>query len=143
MDYSELNKILKGEKHIGKKLTNKIDLMNIGDVGLTKQTIIDLAKLFYISQKQIISLLPISSRTFQRYTPEQHLNINISEQIIYITDVFIKGLKVFEDKQKFLLWLDTPSLVFSYKKPFSLLTSRFGIDLISEELSRIEHGVYI
>lgn len=142
MNYSELNKILKGDIYISKKLTNKTDLINIAEKGLTKQTVKDVAELFNMPLKEIIFLLPISEPTFKKYKPEQRLNKNISEQLIFITDILIKGLKVFEDKEKLLSWLKTPSFVFSNKTPFTMLLSRFGIDLVFEELGRIEHGVF-
>ena len=38
--------------------------------------------------------------------------------------------------------LNTPHKVFSGNTPFAMLVSRFGTELVMEELGRIEYGVY-
>jgi putative toxin-antitoxin system antitoxin component (TIGR02293 family) len=48
---------------------------------------------------------------------------------------------VFGDKDRFLAWANQPSKALAGKKPLELLGSRFGIDLVLDELGRMEHGV--
>ncbi len=86
--------------------------------------------------------MPVTERTLQRYTLRQHFNLTISEQVLHIAEVLAKGTDVFQDKNKFILWLNTPHKVFSHKTPFAMLGSRFGTELVLEELGRIEFGVY-
>ncbi len=142
MHFAKIDNILNGKKFLGKKIENKIDLMEFANIGITKKALSNITKYFSLSLKQIASLLPVSERTLQRYTSNQHLNRHTSEQVIHITEALIKGTEVFENKQKFLSWLNTHHLVFSGNTPFSMLTSRFGLELVLEELGRIEHGVY-
>jgi putative toxin-antitoxin system antitoxin component (TIGR02293 family) len=101
-----------------------------------------MAEYLDLSWKQIALLLPVTERTLQRYDLNQHFNSAVSEQVLHITEVVAKGMEVFEEKDKFLIWLNTPHKVFSGKTPFSMLRSRFGAELVMEELGRIEHGVY-
>jgi uncharacterized protein (DUF2384 family) len=42
----------------------------------------------------------------------------------------------------FRKWMDTPLLPFGNKKPKELLDTLLGIRLITEELGRIEHGIF-
>jgi len=52
-----------------------------------------------------------------------------------------KGAEVFGNEPKFDLWLNTENLALGNIKPKSLFDSTFGINLLIDELTRIEHGV--
>ncbi|MFX0194763.1 MAG: antitoxin Xre/MbcA/ParS toxin-binding domain-containing protein, partial [Candidatus Hodarchaeota archaeon] len=43
---------------------------------------------------------------------------------------------------KFLAWMDHPNRALADKTPLSLLNSRFGAEMLLDELGRIEHGVF-
>lgn len=86
--------------------------------------------------------LHLSERTMQRYKKEKATFGNIhSEKILQITLLFKYGVDVFGDKKKFNTWLETDNLSLGRIKPKELLDNSFGIDLIKDELTRIEHGV--
>jgi len=142
MQLALITDILGGEEILGKHLDNKMDLIELGKQGITKDAVSHLAKYLSISLKQISNLIPITERTLQRYTLKTHLNKSTSEQILQITEVIVKGIDVFGDKKEFLLWLNQPNKALLNKKPFKFLDSRFGIELIFDELGRIEHGIY-
>ncbi len=90
---------------------------------------------------QIAELLPISERTIQRYARSQHFNRVVSEQILQIAEVVAKGIDVFQDKDLFLAWMRQRNVALGNKTPLGLLTSRFGTEMVLDELGRIEHGV--
>ena len=142
MQLAQVGDILGGEKILGKKLVNKMDLVELGSIGVTKNAVSNLANYLSLSSKQVADLLPVTERTLQRYSPRQHFNQAVSEQVIHIAEVLAKGTEIFKEKSKLLLWLNTPHKVFSGNTPFSLLGSRFGSELVLEELGRIEFGVY-
>lgn len=142
MQLAQVGDILGGEKILGKKLVNKMDLVELGSRGITKTAVSNLANYLSLSSKQVADLLPVTERTLQRYSPRQHFNQAVSEQVIHIAEVVAKGIEIFKEKSKLLLWLNTPHKVFSGNTPFSLLSSRFGTELVLEELGRIEFGVY-
>ncbi len=142
MQVAQVGKILGGEKILGKKLESKMDLIELGSVGITKNAVSHLANYLSFSWKQVAELLPVTERTLQRYSSNQHFNPAVSEQVLHIAEVLAKGADVFQEKRKFLLWLNTPHKVFSGNTPFTMLGSRFGTELVLEELGRIEFGVY-
>ena len=142
MQLAQVGDILGGEKILGKKLVNKMDLVELGSRGITKNAVSNLANYLSLSSKQVADLLPVTERTLQRYSPRQHFNQAVSEQVIHIAEALAKGAEIFKEKSKLLLWLNTPHKVFSGNTPFSLLGSRFGTELVLEELGRIEFGVY-
>ncbi len=142
MQLAQVVEILGGEKILGKKLENKMDLVELGSRGITKNAVSHLANYLSLSWKQVADLLPITERTIQRYTPQQHFSAVVSEQVLHIAEVLAKGNEIFENRENLLKWLNTPNKAFSGNTPFSLLGSRFGTELVLEELGRIEFGVY-
>lgn len=142
MQLAQVGEILGGEKIIGKKLESKMDLVELGSIGITKNAVSHLANYLSLSWKQVAALLPVTERTLQRYTSHQRFNPTVSEQVLHIAEVLAKGSEVFQEKRKLLLWLNTPHKVFSGNTPFTMLGSRFGTELVVEELGRIEFGVY-
>jgi len=86
--------------------------------------------------------LHLSERTLQRYKIEMRKFDTLqSEKIIEMALLFQKGLEVFGDVKKFNNWLFADNLALGKVKPKELLDSCFGIDLIKDELMRIETGV--
>jgi uncharacterized protein (DUF2384 family) len=45
--------------------------------------------------------------------------------------------------EKVRLWFKVPSIVFENRRPVELIGSLSGLNLINEDLIRIEHGVNI
>lgn len=134
--------ILGGEKILGRKIENKMDLVELARKGVVKDVVSNLAKYLSLSSKQIADLLPVTERTLLRYAGGQALNPTVSEQVLRIAEVTARGIEVFEDKAKFILWLNTPNKVFAGKTPYALLDSGYGVELVLDELGRIEFGVY-
>lgn len=86
--------------------------------------------------------LHLSERTFQRYKKEQRKFDPLhSEKILEITLVYNKGIEVFGDKRDFDAWLEAKCVALGGIRPKELLDSTFGIGLLRDELTRIEHGV--
>jgi len=53
-----------------------------------------------------------------------------------------KGEEVFGDKSKFDAWLNATNVSLGNVVPKNLLDSSFGINLLKDELIRIEYGVF-
>ena len=94
------------------------------------------------SQSDWSNFLHISERTLQRYQKEQGtFDSPQSERILEIALLYNKGKEVFGDIEKFNLWLDSKNLALGGIKPKSLFDSTFGINLLKDELTKIEYGV--
>ena len=52
-----------------------------------------------------------------------------------------RGEEIFGNREQFNAWLKEPNRALADKKPMDLLVSNFGIDMILDELGRIEHGI--
>jgi len=88
------------------------------------------------------NFLHLSERTMQRYKKEKRTFDSLqSEKILQVTLLYRLGVDVFDDKEKFHSWLETENLALGKIKPKDLLDNAFGISLLKDELTRIEHGV--
>ncbi|RYE25280.1 MAG: DUF2384 domain-containing protein [Sphingobacteriaceae bacterium] len=86
--------------------------------------------------------LNLSERTLQRYKKENKpFQASFAERILEIRLLYKYGIEVFEDNGNFDIWLNTKSIALGGVKPKDLLDTTFGINLVRDELTRIEHGV--
>ncbi|MCX6270198.1 MAG: DUF2384 domain-containing protein [Bacteroidetes bacterium] len=86
--------------------------------------------------------LHISDRTMQRYKKEKKpFDPVSSEKILEITMLYKYGVEVFGSKDNLSIWLSGANVALGGSKPVDLLDSSFGIQLIRDELGRIEHGI--
>lgn len=142
MQVAEIKKVLGGEKVLRRKIKDRIDLIELSNKGLTKDALKHLSAFLSLSLRQMSALLPITERTILRYNRNKRFNSVVSEQILQIAEVATRGVEVFGDKEKFINWMNHPSKPLANKTPLSLLYSRFGIELVLDELGRIEHGIF-
>jgi putative toxin-antitoxin system antitoxin component (TIGR02293 family) len=142
LEFLDIEKVLGGKKVFRKKIQNRMDLVELSNIGVTKDALLHLSNYLGFSMRQMAELLPVTERTIQRYTPKKQFNRVVSEQILQIAEVVAKGSRVFGNKEKLLLWMNHPNKALSGKMPMSLLSSKFGADVVLDELGRIEHGVF-
>lgn len=138
---STLARIL-GEKGTGRDSPlSRISLMELGERGLTKDAVLRLAKHLGFSMRQMAGILPVTERTLQRYGRNHRLSRAVSEQVLQIAEVAARGEEVFGLRERFLAWMSSPSPALGNRTPVSLLGSRFGTEMVLDELGRMEHGV--
>lgn len=142
MTLNKISEILGGKKVLGQDIETSMDLVELGQRGITKEAVLHLAKYMAWPQAEVEKILPISNRTLQRYTPKRHLAPQVSEQALHIAELITRGEEVFHNKNKFMEWLKRPNFALGGITPISLLKSRFGIEMIMDILGRIEHGIY-
>jgi uncharacterized protein (DUF2384 family) len=61
--------------------------------------------------------------------------------VLAIAQLYARGFEVWKDKGRFLRWMDQELIVFGGMRGKDLLDTHFGIQLLLDELSRIEYGV--
>jgi putative toxin-antitoxin system antitoxin component (TIGR02293 family) len=95
-----------------------------------------------LTLKEWSGILDLSERTLQRYKKEKRAFDTLqSEKIVQVTLLARYGREVFGDEKKFNSWLNTENISIGKARPKDLLDSSFGIDLLKDELTRIEHGI--
>jgi putative toxin-antitoxin system antitoxin component (TIGR02293 family) len=136
-----LSKVLGGEKVLGKKIRNTMDLIEISRRGVSKSALSHLAKSLGLTAPAMASILPITERTIQRYKPKENFKPSVSEHILELADLVARGTDVFDNRDRFLEWIRRPSTALGNQAPITLLDSTFGVRMVRDELGRIEHGV--
>ena len=125
-----------GYKVLGHKIDTEMDLYEIGKKGISKEALINFSKSINMSIKSLTSILNVTERTLQRKK-----DVDLSEQILQLAEVYSRGEEVFTSMEDFKMWLDIPNRTLGNKKPIDLLSSRYGAQMVLDELGRIEHGV--
>lgn len=99
-------------------------------------------KKYSFSLQNWADFLHISNKTLSRYQKESKtFDALQSERILQIEILYSKGEEVFGDRDNFTKWLETKNLALGDIMPLDLLRTSFGIQLLMDELTRIEHGV--
>lgn len=86
-------------------------------------------------------ILEISPKTLYMYRhSDKNLPVRFSEQILKLGELYKKGIELFGTSEKFNKWIQSESYGLGNLKPIDIMNSVTGIDLIYEELIRIEFG---
>ena len=86
-------------------------------------------------------IFDVSVKTMLRYQKEgKKLNPRHSEIALKVLGLFEKGIEVFGTMKAFTSWLDRPAYGLGRQRPIALMNTNTGIDLVEEELMRIEFG---
>jgi len=89
-----------------------------------------------------VIFLHITERTIQRYKKgHKKFDTLQSERIINITKLHRKGNVVFGLAAHLAVWMNSNIIALGNIKTIELLDNSFGIDLLFDELGRLEHGV--
>jgi putative toxin-antitoxin system antitoxin component (TIGR02293 family) len=117
-------------------------LISTSRQGIPFNTFIKMTEKSSFSLDDWSAFLHLSERTMQRYKKEKKAFDPIhSEKILEISMLYSRGSEVFGNSEKFNIWLNAKSIALGGIKPKDLLDNTFGIGLLKNELTRIEHGV--
>ncbi len=116
-------------------------MANRARAGISVSAFFDLAAVSGLTNDELASLLDISFKTIQRYEKDgKKLNALNSEQLLKMIALYQKAEEVFGDLESFNRWLRKPSAGLGSHEPIQFMKTSGGIDLIHDELLRIEFG---
>jgi putative toxin-antitoxin system antitoxin component (TIGR02293 family) len=97
-----------------------------------------------LSSSVLLAAIGISERSFARRkaAPKTRLPVDESERLWRFAEVLAHATLVFGSQAEAEQWLDRPAIGLDRRKPIELLRTHPGTRLVSEFLTRIEHGVY-
>ena len=120
---------------------SKMEMVELAQEGVKANTIKRLAELLGISIAEAAEFFHFSERTLRDYVKKDKLlDPDSSEKVLKIFSLYLFGYNVLEGSENFIKWLYQPSFGLRDKIPATLLYSSDGIDLVHDELARIEHG---
>ncbi len=140
--------MIKFLKHLGESGLQEVNSRqglwhSIRERPLKKSHVSLISEKLGLQQKDAAELAGVSIRTFQRQKNNTTITYAASENILKLAELYETGLTAFDgNEESFLAWLNTPVPALNNEKPIKLLSSGLGIDLVKEELMRIEYGIY-
>ncbi|MCJ0742484.1 type II RES/Xre toxin-antitoxin system antitoxin [Pedobacter montanisoli] len=118
------------------------ELLNLARKGISKKTLLALAKKLSLTIEDLATVLHISERTLQRYTPSTLIKTEYADKAIELARLYERGAEVLGSSTAFTDWVKTPNYAINGEIPFNLLDTSIGFDIILDLLGRIEHGVF-
>ena len=118
-------------------------LINIVREGIPYQTFQHFSGQSPFTMAEWSAFLGLSERTLQRYKKDNRKFDQLqSERIIEITLLMKRGVEVFGDKDRFIEWMHSRIVALGRIRPIELLDNKFGIQMLNDELTAIEHGIF-
>ena len=109
--------------------------------GIKSSLFSDVITLTGFSRDLVAGWLDISNKTLTNYEKQsKQLNPASSEFLLKIILLFEKGMKIFSDRVQFTHWLEKPAYGLGGFVPLEMMRTPGGVDLIVDELTRIEYG---
>jgi hypothetical protein len=103
-----------------------------------------IAALAPFTQREWGAILHLSEKTLQRYARDNSFFEGIYvDRILHIGELIDLGKETFTDMDAFYRWLKREKNILGIKLGFSALTSTKGIQLLMEEMGRIQEGIFI
>jgi putative toxin-antitoxin system antitoxin component (TIGR02293 family) len=86
-------------------------------------------------------VLEITPKTLNSYrNSSKDMPVKLTEHMIKLEELYEKGIELFGDPGRFNNWLKSESYGLGNIEPIIIINSITGIDLVYEELIRIEFG---
>jgi putative toxin-antitoxin system antitoxin component (TIGR02293 family) len=136
-------------QHHAPALKQKLSKLNIGDnfaivksarMGVGTQLFFDFAQAINMPYKELSGLLNISSRTISNYhDKKKNLEPAYSEHLLKLIALFNKGEEIFGSTAEFNYWLRKPFWN-ARERPFDWLNTSGGIDLVTDEITKLAYG---
>jgi len=124
-----------------KSFNDNITLVAASKKGLLPQAVFDFISLSDFSFPHVEKMLNKTIKTFTSYKKNKTpLDPVLSEKLLKFFSLYNKGQSVFGSIDEFNKWLAEPSFGLGNTIPQDLLDTITGIQLVSEELTRIEYG---
>ncbi|MEX2232645.1 MAG: antitoxin Xre/MbcA/ParS toxin-binding domain-containing protein [Cyclobacteriaceae bacterium] len=137
MAENQIKQLLGGAKILG----SAKDLSHLAEEGLPKQALVIFMQKINLDERRLFSYLDVTRRTIDNYKPHERLRLYISDRLIHLAELYVKGKEIFDSFPNFNEWLNRPSVDLGGEKPIERIQTRKGIDDLLQVLGRIEHGI--
>lgn len=135
---------LGGEALLNRTVRHEFDLMAVAEAGLPIESLLFLQQSMGFTNKAMSHILAISESTYQRRIRDKaKLTKDEGEKAISLSEVYQKGLEVFDNQADLTEWLYADIASLQGKKPVDLLDSMVGRRQVMNVLNAILHGIYL
>lgn len=109
--------------------------------GLSSSSLKDLLEISGSTRLDIARKLDITEPTLRKHLSNvKDLSTSLSEHVLFLLELYDKGIDTFGSVQEFKNWLPQHNIGID-AKPNDLLDSITGINMVMNELHRIDHGI--
>jgi len=122
------------------RILTDLELVKSAREGITKENVTEIIKMTGLTQDEFGRYIDLTSRAIQRKGLNDRLSKSISEKALLISNLYGKGSQLFGSIDNFKEWMDTSNIALGNVKPKEYLDTFSGIEYLTEELGRIEHG---
>lgn len=123
-------------------LNDEFQLMQYSRHGIPANYFWAILKDSPFSHNDWAKFMQADEETVQSYLHfERRISRAHSERIIEVYRILRQGAAIFGSMGEFYIWLNTKIPALGNIEPKSLLDNTFGIQIVRDELTRIEHGV--
>ncbi len=110
--------------------------------GLPKNALDNIVNVAGLSITEVAQIIHTSDRTLRRYTSKQKLDAEQSERVLELARLYSRGEEVFGNMELFKVWMNREVMALGDKRPKTFLDTSLGIEMLMDELGRIEQGVF-
>jgi len=122
---------------------NKIQLNRLIMSGLSYSLFETMQDKTPFTKNEWANFLDVSIKTLDRHKQaNKPFKTSQSEKIIGMMEVLERGIDVFGKMGIFKPWLYSTIPAFGDMRPIDLLSTSYGRELVLDELTRIEHGIF-
>jgi len=119
---------------------NSYSLVSAARKGVKPELFYDLALVMKMPEKNLAQIIHVSPRTISNYKESKKtLDPVQSEHLLKIISMYELGEEIFGNVDEFNYWLQKPFWN-DKEKPIDWLVTPGGVDLITDELTRIAYG---
>lgn len=142
MKNKQLSNLLQEPEIAYKVETSPMYLVQLSRKGIKKSALRNISNALNIPMKKLAKLLPVTERTLQRRAADSLLNSTTSQQVILIGQLITRGTEIFGGQESFQQWVHQSNVALGGYSPLDLMDTTIGVQLVMDELGRLEHGVY-
>jgi putative toxin-antitoxin system antitoxin component (TIGR02293 family) len=124
-----------------KNILNEPEVVYAARTGISRQKVNEVINLTGFSLNEMGKFTHVTPRTLQRKNLNEKLPSNISEKVLLIQNLYIRGSNVLGSLEAFKTWMSIPNVSFGGSIPKDFLDTFTGVEYLMNELGRIEHGL--
>ena len=136
--WNQKNELSMSHAAISVSLEDDFSMLEESRKGLTRDAFLQISKDFPFLESEWKSLVGMEKSAEQ----VRFFNGPTAERILLVARVASRGVSVFGSFKLFRQWLDTPIPALQGKAPITFLNNSFGLQILQDELGRIEHGLF-
>ena len=118
-----------------------VNRLQVIKVGLSSKSLNDLLQISGSTRFDMAKNLDLTEPTLRKHLNNpKELSTSLSEHVLFLLELYNKGIDTFGSIDNFKNWLPQHNIGID-AKPSDLLDSITGINIVINELNRIDHGV--